>query len=103
MEYLRHKLDFHSRYPAFSGTFDYEEYVSLRGVDDPDEGYENIHDLLELLGKLDAFQKIVFGNLRAVGNNEARISALVPLVEESYGLYQFVISMMTAMHQSTSY
>ncbi|KAI8903284.1 ANTH domain-containing protein [Gorgonomyces haynaldii] len=98
-EYLKAKLEFHARYPAFSGTFDYEEYVSLRGVDDPDEGFETIHDLLQLLGKLDSFQKLLFSNLRAVGNNEARISALVPLVEESHGLYQFVVSMMSAMHQ----
>jgi flagellar biosynthesis GTPase FlhF len=86
--------------------FSYEEYISLCGVDDPDEGYlhiyisyETINDLLNLLSKLDLFQKQIFGNFRASTNNEARISALVPLVEESFGIYQFILSMMTAMHQ----
>lgn len=55
--------------------------------------------MLNLLSKLDAFQKLIFGNFRASTNNEARISALVPLVEESYGIYQFIVSMMSAMHQ----
>ena len=53
--------------------------------------------------KLDTFQKIVFANLRTGTNNECRIAALVPLIEESYGIYQFLVSMLTAMHQSTSY
>lgn len=61
--------------------------------------YETIHDLLQLLSKLDQFQKILFANFKSSSNNEARISALVPLVEESYGIYQFIFSMMTAMHQ----
>jgi huntingtin-interacting protein 1-related protein len=54
---------------------------------------------LNLLAKLEAFQKLIFGNFRASANNEARISALVPLVEESFGIYQFIVSMMTAMYQ----
>lgn len=49
--------------------------------------------------KIDAFQKFVFQNLRPGVNNECRIAALVPLVEESYGIYQFLTSMLTAMHQ----
>jgi huntingtin-interacting protein 1-related protein len=62
--------------------------------------YETILELLELLEKIDSFQKHVFSNLRTFGNNEARIAALVPLVEESFGIYQFIVSMMTAMHNS---
>lgn len=36
--------------------------------------------------------------MRAYGANEARIAALVPIVEESDGIYKFIVSMMTAMH-----
>jgi hypothetical protein len=91
-------LGYHRHHPAFSGTFDYEEYVTLKGIEDPNEGYETIFELIALLEKINQFQKSIFQNLRSYGNNEARISALVPLVEESYGIYQFIVSMMTAMH-----
>jgi hypothetical protein len=42
----------------------------------------------------------VFDNFRPGVGNECRIAALVPLVEESYGVYQFLVSMLRAMHQS---
>jgi hypothetical protein len=93
-------LNYHRNHPAFSGTFDYEEYVSLMGVEDPNEGYETIFELMGLLDRVEAFQKEIFTNLRSYGNNEARIAALVPLVEESFGIYQFIVSMMAAMHTS---
>lgn len=32
------KLKFHRLHPDFNGLFEYEEYISLRGVDDPNEG-----------------------------------------------------------------
>ncbi|KAJ2992081.1 sla2 Src-like adaptor 2 [Globomyces sp. JEL0801] len=86
------------RKPYFSGTFDYEEYVSLKGIEDPNEGFETIFDLLQLLEQIDRLQKLIFNNLRSFGNNEGKIAVLVPLVEESYGIYQFITSMMTAMH-----
>ena len=99
ISFIKAKLTYHQLHPGFSGTFDYEEYVSLRGIDDPNEGFETINDLLGLLDRLDMFQKSVFVNLRSFGGNEARVAAFVPLIEESYGIYQFIVSMMTAMHQ----
>lgn len=39
MHFLLAKLDFHQTHPEFTGNFDYEEYLSLKGVDDLDEGY----------------------------------------------------------------
>jgi hypothetical protein len=99
VDFLKVKLDFHKAHPLFSGTMDYEEYVSLRGVDDPDEGYETISNLLNLLAKLDAFQKIIFANIRGAAI-EARVAALIPLIEESFGIYLFIVAMMSAMHQS---
>lgn len=62
--------------------------------------YQTIEELLDLLAKIDTFQKLVFQNLRPSSNNEARIAALVPLVEESYSIYEFLTSMLFAMHQS---
>lgn len=32
------KLRFHRHHPEFNGLFEYEEYVSLKGIDDPNEG-----------------------------------------------------------------
>jgi len=98
--YLLAKLSFHQQHPMFNGTFEYEEYVSLKAINDPNEGYEAITDLMTLQDKIDQFQKLIFSHFRHVGNNECRISALVPLVQESYGIYKFITSMLRAMHSS---
>lgn len=95
------KLEFHSLHPDFNGTFDYEDYISLKGTDNPDEGYETVMDLMVLQDKVDGFQKLVFRHFRPSSNNECRIAALVPLVEESYGIYKFVMSMLIALHKCT--
>ena len=94
------KLSFHQQHPEFNGTFEYEEYISLKAINDPNEGYETITDLMLLQDKIEQFQKLVFSHFRHVGNNECRISALVPLVAESYGIYKFITSMLRAMHSS---
>lgn len=99
--YLLAKLSFHQQHPEFNGTFEYEEYISLKAINDPNEGYETITDLMTLQDKIDQFQKLIFSHFRNVGNNECRMSALVPLVSESYGIYKFITSMLRAMHSST--
>lgn len=55
---------------------------------------------MTLQDHIDRFQKVVFQSFRHHSNNECRIAALVPLVEESYGIYKFITSMLRAMHQS---
>ena len=97
------------------GLFEYEEYISLKSINDPNEGwarlyahekladvyrYETISDLMTLQDKIDTFQRLIFSNFRGGANNECRISALVPLVQESYGIYKFITSMLRAMHTS---
>ncbi|KAF0321374.1 Endocytosis protein end4 [Colletotrichum sp. SAR11_59] len=99
--YLLAKLSFHQQHPEFNGTFEYEEYLSLKAINDPNEGYETITDLMTLQDKIEQFQKLIFSHFRHVGNNECRISALVPLVQESYGIYKFITSMLRAMHSTT--
>ncbi|WWC63353.1 uncharacterized protein I303_105953 [Kwoniella dejecticola CBS 10117] len=71
--FLLSKLRFHRHHPEFNGLFEYEEYISLKNIDDPNEG--------------------------GSANNECRISALVPLVKESFGIYKFITSMLRAMHR----
>lgn len=61
--------------------------------------YETISDLMNLQDRIDQFQKRVFAHFRPSSNNECRIAALVPLVEESYGIYKFITSMLRAMHR----
>ncbi|PRT55748.1 Endocytosis protein end4 [Wickerhamiella sorbophila] len=100
-EYVRlltHKLDFHKAHPAFNGTFEYAEYISLRQVDDPNEGYEAIIDLLNLQDAIDDFQRLVFGSLRGRHGNEVKISSLTAIVAESYGIYRFATSMLRGMY-----
>ncbi|KAA8914810.1 ANTH domain-containing protein [Sphaerosporella brunnea] len=101
IHFLRAKMQFHRHHPEFNGLFEYEEYISLKTINDPNEGYETISDLMTLQDQIDSFQKLVFSHLRHGLNNECRISALVPLVQESYGIYKFITSMLRAMHTTT--
>ena len=55
---------------------------------------------MTLQDQIDAFQKLIFSHFRSGANNECRIAALVPLVQESYGIYKFITSMLRAMHTS---
>ncbi|KAB8236783.1 sla2 Src-like adaptor 2 [Aspergillus alliaceus] len=99
--FLESKLTFHRNHPEFNGLFEYEEYISLKTINDPNEGYETISDLMTLQDQIDAFQKLIFSHFQSGTNNECRISALVPLVQESYGIYKFITSMLRAMHTTT--
>ncbi|KAJ5198326.1 uncharacterized protein N7498_007443 [Penicillium cinerascens] len=99
--FLESKLAFHRNHPEFNGLFEYEEYISLKTINDPNEGYETITDLMTLQDQIDAFQKLIFSHFQSGTNNECRISALVPLVQESYGIYKFITSMLRAMHTTT--
>jgi len=38
VQFLLQKLRFHRLRPEFNGLFDYDEYVTLKGIDDPNEG-----------------------------------------------------------------
>src|SRR5438045_7096984 len=100
VDFLLAKLAFHRQHIEFNGTFEYEEYISLKSINDPNEGYETISDLMTLQDQIDTFQKLVFAHFRGVSNNECRISSLVPLVVETYGIYKFITSMLRAMHTS---
>ena len=62
--------------------------------------YETITDLMTLQDQIETFQKLVFSHFRSGANNECRIASLVPLVQESYGIYKFITSMLRAMHTS---
>jgi huntingtin-interacting protein 1-related protein len=55
-----------------------------------------------LADQIDGFQKRIFAHFRGSANNECRISSLVPLVKESYGIYRFITSMLRAMHRRES-
>lgn len=59
-------------------------------------------DLMNLQDGIDSFQKLIFAHFRGSTNNECRISALVPQVKESYGIYRFITSMLRAMHRRES-
>ncbi|KAJ6504413.1 ANTH domain-containing protein [Mycena vulgaris] len=102
VQFILAKLRFHRLRPEFNGLFEYEEYVTLKGIDDPNEGYETISDLMGLQDQIESFQKMVFSHFNHSSNNECRISSLVPLVKESLGIYRFITSMMRAMFRRTN-
>ncbi|CAR23916.1 Sla2p [Lachancea thermotolerans CBS 6340] len=101
VQFLLRKLVFHRSHKGFNGTFEYEEYVSLVTTSNPDEGYETILDLMDLQDALDEFSRVLFASISSGRKNECKISALVPLVAESYGIYKFITSMIRAMHKQT--
>ncbi|KAG6911617.1 hypothetical protein DXG01_011920 [Tephrocybe rancida] len=102
VQFILAKLRFHRLRPEFNGLFEYEEYVTLKGIDDPNEGYETITDLMGLQDQIEAFQKLVFSHFKHSANNECRISSLVPLVKETWGIYRFITSMLRAMYRRTN-
>ncbi|KAF5368533.1 hypothetical protein D9758_002298 [Tetrapyrgos nigripes] len=102
VQFILAKLRFHRLRPEFNGLFEYEEYITLKGIDDPNEGYETISDLMALQDQIESFQKMVFSHFKHSTNNECRISSLVPLVKESWGIYRFITSMMRAMYRRTN-
>ncbi|RPA81781.1 hypothetical protein BJ508DRAFT_414495 [Ascobolus immersus RN42] len=55
---------------------------------------------MALQDQINSFQKLIFSHFRQSITNECKISALVPLVQESYGIYRFVTSMLRAMFQA---
>ena len=55
---------------------------------------------MALQDQIDSFQRMIFAHFRHSASNECRISALVPLVKESWGIYRFITSMLRAMHRS---
>lgn len=98
-KFILRKLDFHRNNPSFNGMFEYEEYISLRAVNDPNEGYDAILQLMDLQDSIDSLQKLVFSTINQTPNNLCKISALIPLVSESYGIYKFCTSMLRALYQ----
>jgi hypothetical protein len=56
---------------------------------------------MQLQDQIESFQKMVFSYFRVSANNECRISSLVPLVKESWGIYRFITSMLRAMYRSS--
>lgn len=98
-KYILQKLDFHRNNPGFNGTFEYEEYISLRAVNDPNEGYEALLNLMDLQDLINDLQKLIFATINQSHSNLCKVSALVPLIAESYGIYKFCISMLRAMYQ----
>lgn len=98
--FLRAKLAFHAQHTLFNGVFDYEEFISLKLIDDPNNGYETISDMMALQDQIDSFQKLIFAHIPHSAHTECKISALVPLVQESYGIYKFITSMLRAMHRT---
>ncbi|OWB59282.1 hypothetical protein B5S29_g137 [[Candida] boidinii] len=98
--YILRKLDFHHVHRGFNGTFEYQEYISLMTVSDPNEGYNSILDLLALQDAIDDLQRLIFASISNQKQSECIISALVPLLTESYGIYKFLTSMLRAMYRT---
>lgn len=98
-KFILRKLDFHRNNPNFNGMFEYEEYISLRAVNDPNEGYDALLQLMDLQDLIDDLQKLIFATISQTPKNLCKVSALIPLISEAYGIYKFCTSMLRAMYQ----
>ncbi|CCE63021.1 hypothetical protein TPHA_0D03880 [Tetrapisispora phaffii CBS 4417] len=99
VEFLVQKLNFHAHHRGFrNGTFEYKEYISLISINDLDQGYETILQLMALQDQVDEFSNFVFASINRGANNDLKISSLVPLISESYGIYKFITSMVRAIN-----
>ena len=84
--------------------------TKFRGIEDLN-GFPSLKSLtligdigyLRFPQPIDSFQRMIFGHFNQSVNNECRISALVPLVKESWGIYRFITSMLRAMHRRESH
>ena len=56
---------------------------------------------MQLQVQIESFQKMVFSHYRPSTNNGCRVSSLVPLVKESWGIHRFITSMLRAMYRSS--
>jgi len=56
---------------------------------------------MNLQDQVESLQKFIFAHFQQSVNNECRISALVPLIKESYNIYRFMTSMLRAIHRRT--
>lgn len=97
VQYLKIKLEFHRIHPKFNGKFDYTEYIAQHDSTKLDDRFETINELLDLLSKLDQLQRSIIRQSRGIASNECLQSALIPLVEESEGMYKFSTTMLTGM------
>jgi myosin heavy subunit len=68
-------------------------------VNDPNEGFEAILQLMDLQDAINDLQKLIFATIHQTPNNLCKVSALVPFIAESYGIYKFCTSMLRAMYQ----
>ncbi|CCH62891.1 hypothetical protein TBLA_0I02330 [Henningerozyma blattae CBS 6284] len=97
---LLDKLAFHNFHSGFkNGAFEHQEYVTLKYINDPNEGYETIMDLIRLEDSINKFQKEVFMSVDRSSNpnTSLKLVTLVPLISESFGIYQYIVNMITAI------
>ncbi|QLG70196.1 hypothetical protein HG535_0A01350 [Zygotorulaspora mrakii] len=98
-KFLICKLDFHAYHKGFtSGIFEYKEYVALMNVSDPDAGYEVILDLMGLQDNATNYSVHVLASIGSENReSECKISALVPMIAETYAIQKFTTAMLRGM------
>ncbi|KAF8898982.1 ANTH domain-containing protein [Infundibulicybe gibba] len=99
VQFILAKLRFHRLRPEFNGLFEYEEYVTLKGIDDPNEGrYPTSWDykIKSSLSKEWFFR--ISGTL-LIMNVAFGVGA--PCQGE-LGIYRFITSMLRAMYRRTN-
>ena len=92
VSFLKDKLDFHHVFKEFTGNFDFEAFTATSSTKDVNEAYQILCELMNLQEKLEVFYNAIFNTFGSSLTNECRVSSLVPIVEETYGIYNFITS-----------
>lgn len=101
--FLKAKLEFHNIFKEFTGNFDFESYSVSKSINDVNEGYQIICELMNLQEKLENFYRLVFTTIKPSSISECRVSSLVPIVEESFGMYNFMTSFLLHLFQKCEF
>lgn len=78
--FLLAKLDYHRLHPDFNATFDYQEYTSLRRVEDPNEGCVNPEAFVvrRRMGRRDRIEAFKVNRRPICSNHETNYELQVP-------------------------
>ncbi|KAI6136297.1 hypothetical protein F5141DRAFT_1059478 [Pisolithus sp. B1] len=91
VQYILAKLRFHRIRPEFNGLFEYEEYISLKGIHDPNEGIRSSPSS-GWSSRTSGIQPIT----------SVAYHLWYQLVKESWGIYRFITSMLRALYRRTN-
>jgi len=93
--FLIGKIDFHKKHPEVSGDCDVQKYRERGGKKNtPKEAFELCNSILELQKLVLAVEQKI---LQTGSLNQCKVCPIVPLLYESFNLYNFAVSLLNTL------